>query len=432
MILTKAAKISRQAFHWLVQAPQSTGVNQGLINIACLTGCVLMLCVLMVNLFLAMPRLLVLLNLLGLALYSGLYLFARWRPFKAWIPMALNYGTLLLLHLAWFFNNGLLGPLPLFYPALAVWGAFVLSHRQLVVFLVMVSLSALLNSVMEFALPHWLSPYPHPFSQKLDIALSLGFILLVMSIGLYLFRSIYLQEQRLLRQATLYKSRFLANISHELRTPLNAVLGFNRVLRLKHAGQFSPRQLMYLERIHENGQHLLALVDELLDISKIESGQLVLNCQELSLTELLQEVSRYFETLSQQKGLAFVFEQVNLPETLYTDPLRLRQVLTNLLGNAVKYTPTGTVTLTIQGHERHLLIEVRDSGPGIPLAEQTLIFEPFYRREHPDINGTGLGLAITRQICERLGYALNLSSEPGQGACFSVLIPLADTAVSTA
>ena len=191
MILTNFWGSLKNRLSRLVQAPHSTAVNQRLIQMACLTGFVLMACALGVNVFLAMPKPLLLINFLGSVLYAVLYGFSRWQRPRRWMPQALSYSTLGLLHLAWFFNNGLLGPMPLFYPAIAVWGAFVLSSRQLVIFLVTVGLSAVVNILLEFYFPHWLSAYAHPLTQKLDIAMSLGFILLVMSLGLYFFRSIY-------------------------------------------------------------------------------------------------------------------------------------------------------------------------------------------------------------------------------------------------
>ncbi|GMV04462.1 MAG: hypothetical protein AMXMBFR53_07420 [Gemmatimonadota bacterium] len=218
------------------------------------------------------------------------------------------------------------------------------------------------------------------------------------------------------------KSRFLTNMSHELRTPLNAVIGFANVL-LKRAqatrGVLSTRELDFLERIRSNGMHLLALVDRVLDLSVIEAGSVHLESRPVDLALLVNRVLADMSPQAEERGirLSSVVPAKALPVT--TDPVRLRQVLTNLVDNAIKFTPKGTVTVTVtMGAGGPRSIEVQDTGVGIPpdhLARVMDAFSPADDSAARSHHGMGLGLAITRALCALLGFRLTLESEEGVG-----------------
>jgi signal transduction histidine kinase len=226
------------------------------------------------------------------------------------------------------------------------------------------------------------------------------------------------------------KSQFLAGMSHELRTPLNAVLGDAQLLTME--GGLTPRQARGLDTIHESGQHLLALVNDILDLARIEAGRTELNPVPVNLSDLLQTVVNLMRVKADEKQLAFVFEAVpGLPQAVLADERRLRQVLLNLLGNAIKFTDTGTVTLRASAEPRGqaqvlLRLDVEDTGVGMHADEMARIFEPFeqvgdmQRRS----GGTGLGLAITRALVNDMGGQVQASSEFGRGTRFRVELPL--------
>jgi PAS domain S-box-containing protein len=228
------------------------------------------------------------------------------------------------------------------------------------------------------------------------------------------------------------KSEFLSRASHELRTPLNSVIGFSGILLKNRAGTLSPTDIGYLERIIHNGKHLLALVNDLLDLSKIEAGKIELELSSVSLYDLVHEVRGTLESRAGDRGLLLTADMpggasTSSHLTLVTDEQRLRQVLINLVGNAIKYTERGTVVVRVASSERGrpLRIDVVDTGPGIPLDRIERMFEPFVIGEVPAAGGesTGLGLAISRSLCTAMGYRLTATSVVGEGSTFSVHLP---------
>ena len=226
------------------------------------------------------------------------------------------------------------------------------------------------------------------------------------------------------------KSQFLADMSHELRTPLNAVLGYAQLLTMD--GGLSARQARGLDTIHKSGQHLLELINDILDLARIEAGRTELNPEAVNLRELLQTVVNLMRVKADEKRLAFVFEAgAGLPGAVMADERRLRQVLLNLLGNAIKFTDQGTVTLRADAQgtgpgQVLLRLEVEDTGVGMRPEEMQRIFEPFEQVGDAQrrAGGTGLGLAITRALVNDMGGQVHVSSEPGRGSRFSVELPL--------
>lgn len=222
------------------------------------------------------------------------------------------------------------------------------------------------------------------------------------------------------------KSSFLANMSHELRTPLNSVIGFANILLKKQGGQMPEREVDYLRRIQANGEHLLSLIEDILDLSKIDAQRMEVVREPVDLSELFEEVVRMLDLQSRKRGITI---EAELPEGLrpaVADQRRLRQVLVNLVGNAVKFTKEGGVTLrAFQDPDsgRPTRIEVVDTGIGIPEAQLDEIFSPFHQvdgSQARSFGGTGLGLAISRSFCELMGFELDATSRVGHGSTFSI------------
>ncbi len=220
------------------------------------------------------------------------------------------------------------------------------------------------------------------------------------------------------------KSVFLANMSHEIRTPMNAILGYAQILRDQPS--LSADQRRAVETIHTSGDHLLGLINDVLDLSKIEAGREEVRATDFDLRQLTQGLSTLFQLRCQQKGLEWRVELEGEHWQVRGDENKLRQVLINLLGNAVKFTEAGVVTLEVRtAADDTFRFVVRDTGPGIALAQQAAIFEPFHQAT-PETHkgGTGLGLAIARRHVELMGGQLLLESVPGQGACFIFALSL--------
>ena len=225
-------------------------------------------------------------------------------------------------------------------------------------------------------------------------------------------------------QASRAKSAFLATVSHELRTPLNGILGFADLLR---SDLQSPEHLEYAKIIHQSGEHLLTLVSEILDLAKIEAGEMQFQQNEVPLHGFLENTLAVHRSSAEAKGLAISLHlAADLPDYLQTDATRLRQIINNLLSNAIKFTQQGSVVLGARDEKEWIAIYVRDTGPGIAREDQEVIFEKFKQlenfltREH---GGTGLGLALVRQLVTHMGGQVSVESEPGRGATFTVLMP---------
>ncbi len=235
-----------------------------------------------------------------------------------------------------------------------------------------------------------------------------------------------------------YKSEFLANMSHELRTPLNSLLTLAKVLGENEDGNLTSKQLEYARSINSSGADLLKLINEVLDLSKVEAGKMEIAPRDVELAELRSFVERSFSALALHRGLEFVIENASdVPERIFTDPERLQQVLKNLLDNAFKFTERGSVRLHFamakegaamdSPAERFLTISVNDSGIGIPKDKQQIIFEAFQQADGTTsrkYGGTGLGLSISREIIRLLGGEIVVESTPGEGSTFTLFLPI--------
>lgn len=252
-----------------------------------------------------------------------------------------------------------------------------------------------------------------------------------------------------LLRANRMKNDFLANVSHELRTPLNAIVGFVDLLREGVYGDLSPRQVKPVERIEASANHLRHLVDQILDLAKMAAGRLDVHAEPLDIRPFILDVASEVESLVNEKGLSLSLAMGSSPPRIRSDPTHLRQILVNLLGNAIKYTDAGSIvvkTRTLakpaafeqglpevvaaaqESTESWLSVQVIDSGRGIAQADQQRVFEEFEqvdagpRADSPN-RGTGLGLAISRRLARLLGGELLLESEPGKGSTFTLWLP---------
>ena len=244
------------------------------------------------------------------------------------------------------------------------------------------------------------------------------------------------ERARQLDQASRYKSQFLANVSHELRTPLNSLLILARLLAQNPAQNLTPKQVEYANVIHSSGSDLLLLINDILDLSRVEAGKLDVHPEEFALGSLVEDLRSVFEPLAADKRLSFsVTVDPDVPAELVTDRQRLRQVLHNLLSNAVKFTERGEVMVQIQravpqdpDDEPAITFSVTDTGIGISDDSLKTIFEAFQQGDGTTsrrYGGTGLGLAISREVAEMLGGLITARSQPGSGSTFTIYLPLA-------
>ncbi len=225
-----------------------------------------------------------------------------------------------------------------------------------------------------------------------------------------------------------YKSEFLANMSHELRTPLNSMLILSRLLAENESGSLAEREVEFARTIHSAGDDLLALINDILDLSKVEAGRMELDLAAVALSDVCQHAERAFRPYAEQKGLSFGVEiDPVLPSSIVSDAQRLGQILKNLLSNAFKFTDVGGVTLSLRDAAGAICFTVADTGVGIPEDKLNLIFEAFQQADGTTsrkYGGTGLGLSISRELAHLLGGDLRVESEPREGSRFSLCLPL--------
>jgi PAS domain S-box-containing protein len=234
--------------------------------------------------------------------------------------------------------------------------------------------------------------------------------------------------RKLAEEATLLKSQFLATMSHELRTPLNAIIGYTEIQLEGMTGELSPEQQDYQKRVLANGEHLLSLINDVLDISKIEAGRFEIVHNPFNLRDWMNEIVRQNRGLAEEKGLLFDVDiDPQLPETLIGDSARLKQIVINLVSNAVKFTEKGAVKVNLSANDADSWkIAVTDSGIGIPPHAQDTIFDEFRQLDSSSTRqygGTGLGLAIVKKLVLLMGGKINLKSETGEGSTFTITIP---------
>jgi len=227
-----------------------------------------------------------------------------------------------------------------------------------------------------------------------------------------------------------YKSEFLANMSHELRTPLNSILILSNILQENKTGNLNEKQLEYARIIHRSGSDLLQLINDILDLSKIEAGKIDIRFEHVAFKEITEDLRHLFQPVAADKGVGFRIEvDPDLPTHLFTDKQRLEQIIRNLLSNAFKFTgKSGSVALQLSSMPaERVRISVTDTGIGIPEEKQQLIFEAFQQADGSvsrKYGGTGLGLSISKELAAKLGGSLALQSQEGQGSTFSLMLPI--------
>jgi signal transduction histidine kinase/DNA-binding response OmpR family regulator len=233
-------------------------------------------------------------------------------------------------------------------------------------------------------------------------------------------------RNREVEHATRLKSKFLASMSHELRTPLNAIVGFSDLLAEQTAGQLNDKQKRFVNHIKQGSSHLLQLINDILDLSKIEAGQLELHCEDFHVAETLPEVLSTIRPLAMEKNIR-VGQELETISPVFADRVRFKQILYNLLSNAVKFTPKGgRIDINCLQIENFVCVSVTDTGIGIRAEDQAVVFEEFRQVEGntgAPSEGTGLGLAITKRLVEQQGGKISLESETGKGSRFTFTLP---------
>jgi signal transduction histidine kinase len=238
---------------------------------------------------------------------------------------------------------------------------------------------------------------------------------------------------RAVAEASRAKADFLAAMTHELRTPLNSVIGFSDIMLREMAGPLTPEQRRQLEMVRSSGSYLLTLINDVLDIARMDRGHMEPDLSLVDLRDVVEHAFTAFHAVGEGKGLEMRLAMTDTDCQTMTDPIRLEQILVNLLGNAVKFTTEGWIEVRVDCSGSIAEITVADSGLGISAEDSTRIFEEFYQvrtEAGTHVGGTGLGLAISQRVAEALGGTLTVESEPGRGSAFTVRLPMSDRSLS--
>ncbi|MHA1520696.1 MAG: ATP-binding protein [Promethearchaeota archaeon] len=222
-----------------------------------------------------------------------------------------------------------------------------------------------------------------------------------------------------------FKSEFIASMSHELRTPLNSIIGFTDVILERISGEINPEQEQFLMNVKSSGLHLLDLINDILDIAKIESGKVELNIVEVNLSQIIEQIKTMIKPMYEKKQLAFEIKKIDKETMIWVDRLRFKEILFNLLSNAVKYTPKGSIKIEFSEDKIQWRFDIIDTGIGIKYEDYHLVFQEFKRIQSVSVDGiegTGLGLSLTKKLVELHGGTISFTSEFGVGSTFTFTI----------
>ena len=364
------------------------------------------------------------------ALMGVFYYFSRFRKVYTSILYFSSISILVVISFLWIESGGSQGPVIFPFFALLVFILLFYRGSLLVGMLSMFTLTIVLLYLLEWIYPEMITQYPDEKTRIIDHTLLLVPVILIISFFIYYTKSYYLSEKEKAEQSDLLKSSFLSNMSHEIRTPMNGIIGFSQLLI--HETDPDARK-NYVNIINESGETLLKLINEILDLSEIESGQGKIVNKSFDLNRLLKDLWQIFESEKAVLNREKLSLDLEIPEDgrvnqVVMDPSRLKQVLSNLLGNALKFTESGKIAF---GYKRlgfnEIQFYVRDTGIGINQEEQDVVFDRFYKIEggiKKLYGGTGLGLAISKQLVNLMGGEMWLESKPGVGSEFYFTLPL--------
>ncbi len=379
----------------------------------------------------------------GVLFYGTLLILHKKGFAYRWLTLSYYYVALLLIFVAWLPSGGVTGAITTFLALIYISGLLSLPVRDYVVYVVITILWSLVFMIYEIQFPDAAAPYDSRSFLIQDLSIANMIVLVVMGICLVTFKKAYLkdrvrlydqnlllaQEKQNAEKASRAKTEFLANMSHEIRTPLNAIVGFSQVLlnRADKSETFQKKTRDYLEYIKNSGEHLTELINNILDLSRIEAGKMTVSYEDFDIHQLLNSIFHMHENTARSKGLDFRLDlHSSLPTYIRSDRVKLNQILVNITANAVKFTEAGRVDIKASRIGEDIVISISDDGIGIATDRLKSIFEAFEQADNTttrEYGGTGLGLAISRLLVELLGGKIEVQSKVDVGSIFTIIIP---------
>lgn len=364
-------------------------------------------------------------SFVGAIIYFGLYLLGRFVNRGKLFLLLFSIITLFYLDIIWYLNYASNGPvLPLF----VVFYAFlilVFNRKYYALIFLIIFLNLLGMYLVESVYYNEIGTYLNIETKLSDIYMGMVFSLLVIYSFVVAIKKNYIHEQERARMSDRLKSAFLANMSHEIRTPLNAIVGFSSLI--SEPDLTEDDKIMFREQVQSNSDYLISLIEDIIDVSKIESNQLTIKLQEINVVPLITKIVQTFQlAIASNKNVRVVTNLGATAILVTADQVRLEQILRNLLANAIKFTDDGVIEVDCEKRNDFYIFSVKDTGIGIHLEHQLAIFERFRKIDNSKQylhRGTGIGLFLSKQLVELLGGKIWVESEVGVGSTFYFTIP---------
>ncbi len=354
-------------------------------------------------------------------LFFGFYLIGRLNMLNRWGYLLISLTYLITLNAAWYYNYGSRGPVLAMFIILYAFYIFVWKKRMLLFVSAILFLNVLVLFILEWRNPDLTGSYPNEYFRLSDVYLGLFISLFLIMAFVLTVKINYIKEYLQARKSDQLKSAFLANMSHEIRTPLNAIVGFSSLVSDDSFDQEQKKEFRNL--INENSEYLMFLIEDIIDLSKIEVGALQFNMTKVSLDKVFEKLKQSFSgSLGRERSHLNLHYQLKLDDpVIHTDAFRLEQILRNLINNALKFTDQGEVEFGVERLNGEITFYVKDSGIGIRPENLEVIFDRFVKVEERGKNmqrGTGIGLFLSKQLTEKLGGHIWVHSDYGHGTTF--------------